>query len=357
MSSMIGEKVKISLFGQSHGEAVGVVIDGLPAGVEIDLEQLQTFLNRRAPGRDDISSSREEADVPRFLSGLISSKTCGAPLCAVIANKDVRSADYQQLQNLPRPSHADYPASIRYGGNQDIRGGGHFSGRLTTPLCVAGGIALQILAQRDIFIGAHVEAVGKISEQRFSTVNLREQELHLPKSRAIPVLDESVGLAMKEEIQAAVSRGDSVGGIIECAAINMPPGIGSPIFDGMENALSRAIFGIPAVRGIEFGSGFAAAAMRGSEHNDAYCLADGKISTVTNHHGGIIGGLTTGMPIIFRVAIKPTPSIAIEQQSVNLSTMSEAKLTISGRHDPCIVLRAVPCVEAVTALVLLDNLL
>jgi chorismate synthase len=354
---MIGEKLRVSIFGQSHGEAIGVVIDGLPAGEEIDAQELQAFLDRRAPGKNKFSTARKEGDVPQFLSGVLDGKTCGAPLCAVIHNTDTRSGDYKPLSQLMRPSHADYPAHVRYGGHQDVRGGGHFSGRLTAPVCIAGGIAKQILARRGIFVGAHAEAVGRTKDRRFGTVELLKEELFLPLSRAIPVLDEGAAEAMQNEIEAARMQGDSVGGIIECAAIGVPAGLGDPMFGGVENRLSSALFGIPAIRGVEFGTGFAAAAMRGSVHNDPYRLRDGKVVTETNHHGGILGGITSGMPVIFRVAVKPTPSIALEQRTVDIEKMEETTLRVTGRHDPCITLRAVPCVEAVAAIVLLDLML
>lgn len=357
MSSMIGEKLRVSIFGQSHGEAIGAVIDGLPAGEAIDAQELQIFMNRRAPGKNKLSTARKEGDVPQFLSGILDGKTCAAPLCAVIHNSDTRSGDYKNLSQLMRPSHADYPAHIRYGGHQDVRGGGHFSGRLTAPLCIAGGIAKQVLARRGIFIGAHAEAVGQVRDQCFSPVALSKEELLLPGSRPIPVLDETVAQAVQAEIEAARRQGDSVGGVIECAAIGVPAGVGDPMFGGMENRLASALFGIPALRGVEFGTGFAAAGMRGSEHNDPYVIRDGKIVTETNHHGGILGGITSGMPIIFRVAVKPTPSIALEQKTVDITSMEEATLRVTGRHDPCITLRAVPCVEAVTAIVVLDSIL
>lgn len=357
MSSIMGNKLKVSLFGQSHGEAIGVVADGLPAGEEIDLARLQAFLDRRAPGRTALSTPRREKDSPRILSGLYEGRTCGAPLAAVIENGDTRSADYAAMASLPRPSHADYPAHVRYGGHNDPRGGGHFSGRLTAALCVAGGIALQILERRGIFVGAHFQAVGEARDRGFDPVVLTVEELRLPAQRSLPVLEESAGAAIEEEIRAAAAGKDSVGGIVECGVIGLPAGIGDPMFDGIESRMASSLFGIPAVRGVEFGAGFAAAGMRGSEHNDPYILQEGEIRTATNFHGGVLGGITTGMPLIFRVAFKPTPSIGREQQTVDLDTMTEAPLSIQGRHDPCVALRAVPCVEAMAALVILDFLL
>lgn len=357
MSSMWGNKLKVSIFGQSHGEAIGVVADGLPPGEEIDLEKLQVFLDRRAPGRNAFSSPRKERDVPRILSGLLQGRTCGAPLCAVLENGDTRSEDYSAMGALPRPSHADYPAYVRYGGHNDPRGGGHFSGRLTAPLCVAGGIALQILQRRGVFIGAHAQAIGGVEDRSFDPVGLSPQELCLPAQRSLPVLEETAGEAMERAIQEAADEKDSVGGIVECGVLGLPAGMGDPMFDGVENRLAAALFGIPALRGVEFGAGFAAAQMRGSQHNDPYIVKDGAICTATNRHGGVIGGITTGMPVIFRAAFKPTASIGKEQQTVDVGAMAQASLRIGGRHDPCVVPRAVPCVEAVAALVFLDFLL
>lgn len=357
MSSMIGEKLRVSLFGQSHGPAVGVVMDGLPAGEEVDLDELRSFLRRRAPGGGPLSTPRVEKDEPRFLSGLAGGRTCGAPLCAVIENTDARPEDYREVATAPRPSHCDYPARLRYGGYEDARGGGHFSGRLTAPLCVAGGVAIQILKRRDIHLGAHAEQVGSIRDRRFHPTAVTAGDLALPATRRIPVLDETRMEAMEREILAAAAEGDSVGGVVECAALGVPAGIGDPIFGGMENRLAAALFGIPGLRGVEFGTGFAAAGMRGSRHNDPYRLKDGRVVTGTNHHGGILGGITTGMPLVFRVAVKPTSSIAMEQKTVDLAAMTERTIRVPGRHDPCIVLRAVPCVEAVAGIVLLDAIL
>jgi chorismate synthase len=356
MSSEFGKCLKISVFGQSHGKAVGVTIDGLPAGEAVDLAELQRFLERRAPGRNAQSTARLEPDVPVFLSGVENGKTCGAPLCAIIENTDQHSADYAELADLPRPSHADYTAWVKWHGAADMRGGGHFSGRLTAPLCIAGGIAKQILARRGIFVGAHLASVGGEQDVRFPT----EPSSALFASVAdkpFPVLDDGCGERMRAVIAAAAADGDSVGGSIECAAIGLPAGIGEPMFDGVENRLAAALFGIPAVKGVEFGAGFASAALRGSENNDPFRMEDGRVKTASNRAGGILGGITTGMPLTLRVAVKPTPSIARPQQTVSLSRMENAELVIRGRHDPCIAHRAVPVVEAVTAAVLLDMIL
>jgi len=356
MSSEFGKLLKVSVFGQSHGRAIGVNIDGLPAGEAVDLEELQRFLDRRRPGKNALSTARSEADRPVFLSGLEGGVTCGSPLCAVIGNGDQHSRDYDDLADRPRPGHADYTAWVKWGGQADMRGGGHFSGRLTAPLCIAGGIAKQILAQRGIYVGAHLDSVGTACDEHFPlypTAKLFEEIAAKP----FPALDDGAGARMQDVILAAKNALDSVGGVIECAAIGLPAGLGDPMFDGVENRLAAALFGVPAVKGVEFGSGFRAAARRGSENNDPFALENGKIVTASNHAGGILGGITTGMPLTLRVAVKPTPSIAQRQQTVSLSAKEEAELEIHGRHDPCIAHRAVPVVEAVTAAVILDLLL
>lgn len=357
MSSIFGKTIKISIFGQSHGAGIGVVIDGLPAGEVIDMEELRRFLSRRAPGKNAFSTARKEADLPKFISGLIDNTTCGAPLCAIIENQDTRSADYEKLRILPRPGHADYPAFIRYNGYADPRGGGHFSGRLTAPLCIAGGICLQILKRRGIFVGAHIDTIHGIRDAAYPPVSITKDLLLCTEDKDFPVLDDAIGLAMQKEIASAAKSGDSVGGSIACCAIGLPAGIGDPMFDGVENRLSSVLFGIPAIKGIEFGAGFSVETRYGSENNDAYYVTNGNIQTKTNHSGGILGGITTGMPLLLRVAVKPTPSIAKPQQTVNLLSMQEETLSITGRHDPCIVPRAVPCVQAAVATVLLDMIL
>lgn len=356
MSSEFGRILRVSVFGQSHGRAIGVVIDGLPAGEEIDLEELQRFLDRRRPGNSPLSTARKETDLPEFLSGLEDGRTCGAPLCAVIQNAGQHSKDYRELADKPRPGHADYTAWAKWGGHADMRGGGHFSGRLTAPLCVAGGIARQLLARRGIFVGAHLAAVAGIPDQPFPlhpTAALFDEVA----ARPFPVLDEEAGERMRAAILAAKNDLDSVGGVIECAAIGLPAGLGDPMFEGVENRLAAALFGIPAVKGLEFGEGFRAAALRGSENNDPFTVEDGQIRAESNRAGGILGGITTGMPLVLRAAVKPTPSIGRPQKTVRLSRLENTDLTIHGRHDPCVAHRAVPVVEAVTAAVLLDMLL
>ena len=350
MSSIYnGAVLRLSVFGQSHAEAVGMTLEGLPAGLPVDLDALQIFLNRRAPGRNDWSTSRREEDCPEFLCGLKDGKTCGAPLTAIIRNRNTCSGDYEQLRCLPRPGHADYTAQLRYGGFQDVAGGGHFSGRLTAPLCIAGGILLQMLEAKGIRVEARIRAIAGIRDDSPFTESVAEKDF--------PTVSDEAGKQMKAAIQAARAEGDSVGGIVECVIRGVPGGLGSPMFDGVENRIAQLAFAIPAVKGVEFGSGFQAAEMRGSENNDPYTVEDGRVVTCTNHAGGILGGITTGMPVIFRVSVKPTPSIASPQQTVNLDTMQPEKLRITGRHDPCIVPRAVPVVEAVAAIAVADLIL
>lgn len=357
MSSSFGKHLHVTVFGQSHGTAIGVVIDGLPPGELVDMEAVSTLLQRRAPGKSPLTTQRKEKDAPVWLSGIENGVTCGAPLCAIIENQDMRSKDYEQLKDIPRPSHADYTANIRFHGFQDVRGGGHFSGRLTAPLCIAGAICIQILQRRGITIGAHLYSVGGISDQPFHPTAVTREDLSAVALKDFPVVSEDAGSKMQLLIQQAASQLDSVGGVIECCALNFPAGVGTPMFDGIENRLSAALFGIPAVKGVEFGSGFASASSFGSQNNDAFCVENGSILTKTNNHGGILGGISSGMPILFRVAIKPTSSIGQKQESVSLSKMQPVSLSIDGRHDPCIAIRAVPCVESVAAIVLLDMLL
>ena len=354
MSSQYGKKLKIAIFGQSHSAAIGVNIDGLPAGIGIDAESLSAFMKRRAPGHDELSTTRKEDDVPEILSGLVNGFTCGAPLALIIRNANARSADYREIGDIPRPSHADYTAHVKYGGHQDAAGGGHFSGRLTAPLCAAGGICIQILANIGIDIGAHILQIGGARDEPFDPVNLSSADLRAIRSNALPVLRPGTGEAMRREILDARDKGDSVGGVVECAAIGLPPGLGDPIFDGVENRIAAIVFGIPAVKGVEFGSGFAGAGRLGSENNDSFIMDGSAVKTRTNHCGGILGGITNGMPVVFRVAFKPTPSISLEQDSVSLSRGERAVTRTSGRHDPCIVPRAAPCVEAAAAIALYD---
>ena len=329
MSSSYGENFRISIFGESHAAAIGVTIEGLPAGSPIDSGKLQEFLERRAPGRDAFSTSRREADVPEFLCGVKNGIATGAPITAIIRNSDTRSKDYANLANIPRPGHADYPADVKFAGHQDRAGGGHFSGRLTAPLCIAGGIALQQIERLGVSVSA----------------------------RAVRIGGETDPERMEAAIAAARDAGDSVGGVVEAEVRGLPAGIGDPMFGGLENRIAQIVFGIPAVKGIEFGEGFAVVDLKGSENNDPYGVVDGKVVALTNHAGGILGGISTGAPVVFRVAFKPTPSIAKEQDSVDLEKMEPAKLVVKGRHDPCVVLRAVPCVEAAAAIAVYDAVL
>ena len=349
MSSTYGENIKITIFGQSHAPAIGVTIDGLPAGCAVDTDELAAFLARRAPGKNEFSTKRKEADAPEFLCGIKDGFTCGAPLTAIIRNTDSRSKDYSSLKTIPRPGHADYTAAVKYAGYADYAGGGHFSGRLTAPLCIAGGICLQLLKKEGIEIFARAAEIGGIADDGPFTSSLAE--------KAFPVVSEESAERMKALILQKKEEGDSVGGIVECIVTGLPAGLGDPMFGGMENRIAAVVFGIPAVKGIEFGAGFEAAKMCGSENNDSYCIKDGQIRTETNNAGGILGGITNGMPLTFKAAVKPTPSILKEQKSVNADTGQEVPLQITGRHDPCIVPRAVPVVEAAAAISVYDALL
>lgn len=353
MSSTYGDHLKLSIFGQSHGAAIGMTLDGIPAGLPVDNEALSTFLRRRAPGQGSYATPRKEADAPEFLSGVLDGFTCGAPITAVIHNTNTRSGDYANLRDCPRPGHADYTAQIKYGGYQDVAGGGHFSGRLTAPLCIAGGLCKQWLELNGIRIGAHIASIAGIEDSTLNPLSPELDEINNP----FPVLDAKKGTAMTEAIAEARRDGDSVGGVVACAVTGLPAGLGEPMFGGMESKLSQILYGIPAVKGVEFGAGFALSRLRGSESNDSFRVRDGQIVTVTNRCGGILGGITNGMPLLLRVAIKPTPSISRPQESVRLSTMENCALEVKGRHDPCIVPRAVPVVEAAVAIALCDLML
>ena len=353
MSSTYGDNLKLSIFGQSHGAAIGMSLDGIPAGLPVDAQKLQLFLNRRAPGQNDWSTPRKETDQLEFLSGIVDGFTCGAPIAAIIRNQNTRSQDYSSLKSTPRPGHADYTAQIKYGGFQDAAGGGHFSGRLTAPLCIAGGLCKQWLEERGIRISAHILAIGECGDLYFDPIDPEVEAV----GTEFPVLDEEAGHAMRDLIAQARDAGDSVGGIIECAVTGLPAGIGEPMFGGVESRIAQIVYGIPAVKGVEFGIGFDCACVPGSQTNDDFALVDGKIVTQTNNAGGIQGGITNGMPVIFTTAIKATPSIACTQQSIDLNTLEPVCLEIRGRHDPCIVPRAVPVVEAAAAIAIYDLIL
>ena len=357
MSSYWGENIRISIFGQSHSAGIGVVIDRLPSGLSIDKDALAAFLRRRAPGQSRLTTPRAEADEVEFISGLHDGKTCGAPLCAVIKNTNTRPSDYSQFSDIPRPGHADYTSAVKYKGYQDPSGGGHYSGRLTAPLCIAGGICLQLLEAEGIYIGSHIAKIAGVADDSFNPVTLSREDFMSLTDTPLRVINKTAGEAMVREIESAREDGDSVGGIVECGVVGLPAGIGEHMFGGLENRISSVVFGIPAVRGIEFGAGFAAAEMRGSQNNDVFVKYGDGIHTATNNHGGILGGISSGMPLIFRVAIKPTPSISRTQTTLNLRTGEMCELSVKGRHDPCILPRALPPVEAAAALAIYDALL
>lgn len=353
MSSTYGEKLKLSIFGQSHGPAIGMTLDGIPAGLPVDTEKLQAFLNRRAPGQGSYATPRKEADAPEFLSGILDGYTCGAPIAAVIRNTNTRSQDYSDFQDTPRPGHADFTAQIKYGGFQDTAGGGHFSGRLTAPLCIAGGLCKQWLEAKGIRISAHLICVEGVTDDGFDPMNPQLDQVRTD----FPVISEAAGARMQEVIAKARADGDSVGGIVECAITGLPAGLGEPMFGGMESRIAQIVYGIPAVKAVEFGAGYAAGYMRGSQHNDEYTVENGAVCPKTNRAGGILGGITTGMPVYFQVAIKPTPSISKQQQSASFSNLEPVTLAVKGRHDPCIAPRAVPVVEAAAAIAVFDLML
>ena len=366
MPSSFGNTLRVTVFGQSHSAGVGCVVEGLPSGIAVDQERLARFMARRAPGSAPWTTPRKEKDAVRILSGLNpDGRTCGAPLAAVIENTNTRSQDYGNIMGIPRPGHADFAAWAKWHGEQDIPGGGHFSGRLTGPLCIAGGICLQWLEEQGIRVAAHVDECAGVADEHFFALDnspaaaerLRAQMNALADGREFPAIDENAAERMTEAIMAARTQKDSVGGVIECVACGLPAGVGSPMFDGLENTIAYAVFGIPSVKGIEFGAGFAAAAMRGSQNNDPYEVREGACVPATNNAGGILGGISTGAPLHFRCALKPISSIGIEQDSVDLERMEPAKLTVRGRHDATAVTRAVPVVEAVAACAVADALL
>lgn len=354
MSSVWGNYVKISIFGESHGKSIGVVIDGLPAGEKIDFEEIYNQLKRRAPGQDHSSTTRKEDDIPEFISGILNGYTTGTPICAIINNTNIRSQDYKNILSAIRPGHADYTGNIKYKGFNDARGGGHFSGRLTAPLTLAGAICKQILLRRGVDIFAHIYSIANIKDKPFKPTNIDKNIAKRLSESKFPLMDGNLEPIMRTLIDEVKLYQDSVGGIIECAITGLKAGIGSPIFGGIENYISSIIFGIPAVKGIEFGNGFNCTYLKGSENNDPFIIENEKIKTATNNHGGILGGISSGMPVIFRVAIKPTPSISKEQKTIDIVQNSQTNLSIKGRHDPCIVPRAVPVVESATAIAIIN---
>jgi len=357
MSSEIGKNLKFTVFGESHGAAVGLCLCGLPSGIPVDAEYISSQMARRAPGRDSVSTARKESDTPEILSGVYEEVTTGAPLAVIIRNTDMRSGDYDQYKTTPRPSHADFPAMAAFGKQVDLRGSGHFSGRLTAPIVFAGAICRTELKRRGVTIGAHIYNVGEAFDTSFDMVNVSADLLDELSRSERAVISKDSWNDMQSVILGARESGNSVGGSIEVAAAGLPVGLGSPMFGGIENVLSAMLFGIPAVKAVEFGEGTKFAVMRGSEANDGYTIENGAVQTLTNHNGGILGGLSTGMPLIAKVTFKPTPSIALPQPTVDLDTMTDTTITIKGRHDPCIVPRAVAVVEAAVAIGLLDLML
>lgn len=353
MSSTYGENLKLSIFGQSHGRAIGMTLDGIPAGLPVDLDELQHFLNRRSPGHSPFASPRQEGDKAEFLSGIVDGSTCGAPIAAIIENQDIRKNDYNDILDSPRPGHADFTAQMKYHGFQDTSGGGHFSGRLTAPLCIAGGLCLQWLETMGIHIGAHIVQIGHETAPHFDDLS---PELH-KIGHIFPTLTPETAETFQQEIEKARSAADSIGGRIQCAVVGLPAGLGTPMFGGVENRLAQILYGIPAVKNVGFGWSEHFASAYGSDSNDPLSIDTEGIKTLSNHCGGILGGITTGMPVLFDVTIKPTPSISKPQQTISFSKMENTTLTLSGRHDPCIVPRAVPVVEAAAAIAVFDMIL
>jgi chorismate synthase len=350
----IGKELTVTTFGESHGTHVGAVVDGCPAGLPLSEADIQVELDRRIPAEPKIVSGRIEKDVAKILSGVFNGFTTGAPIALMVENKEVDSSDYEAIKDLPRPGHADYPARVKYGGFNDYRGGGRFSGRLTVALIMAGAIAKKLLSRFDVDILAYTRAVGKVkSDKKFTAEEIRKNRY----TAATRCPDLACAERIEEAIVTARKEGDSLGGIVECIALNVPVGVGEPLFDSLDADLAKALFDIPAVKGVEFGLGFRVAELKGSESNDPYIMQNGKVATATDNAGGILGGISTGMPIMMQVAIKPTPSIGKEQKTVNLSTMEDARISIKGRHDPCVVPKAVPAVESAVAITLADHMI
>lgn len=354
MSSTWGNNIKLSLFGESHGKAIGINIDGLDPGLELDLKEIAREMERRAPGRDKLSTGRLEGDEFEILSGFFKGKTTGTPLCVIIRNKDARSRDYEKTKDLIRPGHADYTGYKKYLGFNDFRGGGHFSGRLTAPISFAGALAKQVLRDQGIIIGSHIKSIGGIKDDSFDKVNIDPSLLDSLSLKRMPTLREEKAREMEDLILKVRKDKDSIGGIVELGVLNLREGIGSPFFDSIESTISRLAFSVPGVKGIEFGEGFNLTKMVGSQANDEFFIGEEGIRTYSNNNGGILGGISNGMPIVFRVAIKPTPSIGKKQRTVDIDKKVNREIEISGRHDPCIVPRVIPVLEAITALALLD---
>ena len=354
MSGVWGNNIKVSIFGESHGNAIGINIDGLPSGFEIDMDKILLEMERRAPGKNQLSTSRKEADLPEILSGFFEGRTTGTPLCAILRNSDTRSKDYAKTKDFMRPGHADFTGYERYSGFNDYRGGGHFSGRITAPLVFAGAICKQILEEKGIFIGAHISSIKEIQDENFNSTNISKEDLLELRNKELPLINTSLEEKMKHTIMQAKYDGDSVGGTIECAVVGIKPGVGNPFFDSVESTLAHLMFSVPAVKGIEFGKGFDMTKLFGSEANDEYYYDGDLVKTKTNNNGGILGGISNGMPIVFKVAVKPTASILKQQNTIDIKNKKDVKFRIEGRHDPCIVQRAVPVIEAVTAIGILD---
>lgn len=358
MSNTIGKNYKLTVFGESHGKSIGVIIDGLPTGVNLDIDEINFEMDRRRPGKNKVSTARNEKDQVEIQSGFFDDETTGSALCGIINNNNTKSKDYSELMKKMRPSHSDYPAKIKYNGFNDIRGGGQFSGRLTAPVVFAGAIAKQVLAEQNIFVGSHIKSIKNIVDAEFTTETLKKETLDKLRSKTIPTLNEEKASEMEAEILKFKEQQDSVGGVVEACILNLPVGIGEPLFDSFESNLAHFIFSIPGVKGLEFGAGFDITKMVGSEANDEYYYdEDGNVKTYSNNNGGILGGITNGMPVTLKVAFKPTPSISKEQRTVNLETGENTTMAIHGRHDPCIVQRALVVVESVLAIVTLDMLL
>lgn len=351
--SSYGDKIRLTVFGESHGNGIGAVLDGVEAGHRIDMDKILIQMARRAPGKDKTATPRKEKDFPDIKSGMLNDTTTGAPICCVIENTNTKSGDYSNLLSMPRPGHSDYTAYVKYNGNNDIRGGGHFSGRLTAPIVFSGSVLRQILEEKGIKIAAHINSIHNVYDTSFNSAEVDEALMERLSNATFPLINPEVEEKMREEVEKARMNLDSVGGTIECIVTGLPAGLGGPLFEGVEGEISKAMFGIPAVKGIEFGNGFECAKLTASENNDPFTFDEnGNVKTTTNNCGGILGGITNGMPLIFKLAIKPTPSIAQKQNTINLSTNENDILEIHGRHDPCIIPRAVPVVEAMTAVVI-----
>jgi chorismate synthase len=358
MGAAWGKALKLTIFGESHGSGVGIVMDGLPPGCALDMDGISREMARRAPGNAWTSTPRKESDQVVIQSGVYQGKTTGTPLCGWIQNGDTRSGDYEKIRGVARPGHADWTGFVKYGGHGDPRGGGHFSGRLTAPLVFAGAVARQILKEKGIDIGSHVLRIASVKDSGFDLAEINGETLERLRAMDTPVLNPETAGALLDAIQNAISRKDSVGGVIECAVIGLPAGLGEPFFDSMESSLAHLLFSIPAVKGVEFGAGFDIAGMTGSQANDEFYIDPaGRVSARTNYNGGVNGGISNGMPVVFRVAVKPTPSIGQAQKTVNFLAMEDTWVEIQGRHDPCIVLRALPVAESAAALAALDFLL